>query len=122
MTTFHLKREDQGQDLADALADAARYASPDAVAALTELRITATPDNRNVVAHVRWDEHGPLAATLRRCADSGHPLGDRLRGLADALDNQLRTQAMNNAAIRHLVPPPPPAPESEPVPEHVGGY
>lgn len=119
MTTFHIPAGDQGQDLADALADTARFASPDALTALTELRVTADTGNRNTVAHVAWAEHEPLARALRACADSGHPLGDRLRGIADALHNNIKSHAMNNPGARHLVPAEPApaaAPEPEPAP------
>jgi hypothetical protein len=95
MTTFQIPAAAQGWELAQALADTARYASPDAVAGLAELRVTANPDNRNTVAHVGWAEREPVSRALRATADAGHPLGGRLRDLAQGLDDSVAAQRLN---------------------------
>jgi hypothetical protein len=117
MTTFTV-HEDAG--LAQALTDTIEHASPDAVVALSELRNAATPGNGSRTAHVPWGARLPVAASLRACADSGHPLGGRLRDLARALDDSLRAHAANNPGFP--APPPEPAVEPEPAEAAHAGY
>lgn len=121
MTTFHIARENQGDDLSRALGDAKRYASADAIAALSELAVAAATDNQKATAAVAWAEHAPAARALRACADAGHPLADRLRWLADGLDSNVRFFAATSPQHAHLAPAAPgpvPAPEpaARPVP------
>ena len=118
MTTFSVPED---AELAQALTDAARHASPDAIAGLAELRNTASVGNGFRVAHLHWHEREPVSRALRATADAGHPLGDRLRGVARALDDSLRAHAMNNPGFPAPPPEvaPEPAPEPAPAPEPV---
>lgn len=92
MTSWKLAED---AELAQALLDAVKYASPDALNGLRELQVCAEPQNGYQLAHLGWSEREPVTRALRSCAESGHPNAQRLRQLADALDDSVAAQRMN---------------------------
>jgi hypothetical protein len=83
------------QDLAASLTQAIGLASPDAVAALCELRSAATPGNGCQVAHVPWGVRTAVARALRAAAADGY-MPDELEALARGLEEQLRARLANS--------------------------